>query len=103
MNALQSDVANALPYLTAIANKATLIKERLPDMVGHANLYRMEPPLDGHPYVVASAADTFDHGEEVYLFPAEEDGTITDWAELRGSMRGTLNHADALARAGYEE
>lgn len=40
-------------------------------------VYRLDPPLDGHEFVVVSA-------------------------ELEGSYKGGLDHAEALAGAGYE-
>ena len=87
---------------------ATIIKDCLPGLVGHASLYRLSEPLEGHEFVVASAV-TIDLSiigrasePETYLFPADESGAITDWLELPGSQKGTLEHADALRDAGYE-
>lgn len=86
--------------------KATLIKkiERFP---GRASLYRLEPPLedgeDRHGLVIASAANCPITGRpETYLFPANEDGEVTDWCELGGSQKGTLSHGDVFADIGYE-
>ena len=67
-------------------------------------LYRCDPPLEGHQYVVASAADIPGQAfriYETYLFPANELGDITDWGELTGSMKDTLSHEEAFASAGY--
>ena len=73
---------------------------------GDQRLYRMNPPLEGHEYVVASAVDLSIIGPllgaEVYLFPSDEHGEIQDWGPLTGSMRGTMRHEDALENAGYE-
>lgn len=64
-------------------------------------LYRLDPPLEGHEYVVVSAATVL--GEpETYIFAADPDGTITDWVELDGSFKGALDHEAALRGAGYE-
>ena len=67
---------------------------------GYQRLYRMDPPLEGYEYVVASAVMVLDE-PEVYLFPADPDGSITDWGELEGSLKGTLIHEQALQAAGY--
>jgi len=64
-------------------------------------LFRMDPPLDGHRYVVASCVSVMGT-PETYLFGADADGKITDWSELDGSLRGVLDHGVALAGAGYE-
>ncbi len=90
---------------------ATLIKARLANFTGDANLYRLDPPLtdvdwDGnehsHEYVVSSATVAMFSGPETYLFPADKDGEVTDWGELDGSYRGGLDHEEALRGAGYE-
>lgn len=81
---------------------------------GHACLYRCEPAEVvggdrlhvGLPeYVVVSAVVTYQgHGEEgpeTYIFRADADGHVTDWMELRGSAKGTLDHATVLASVDY--
>jgi hypothetical protein len=89
-------------------NRATLIK-KLEDFRGEAGLYKMEPPLERHEYVVVSAVTVPSYRDEplienteTYIFPANESGEVTDWIELRGSLRDTLSHRDALTAAGYE-
>jgi len=92
-------------------HKATLIR-RLTDWRGDAALYRTEPPLDGSGYVVVSAVDVAGRFEqygtprgmqiETYIFAATVDGEVSDYNELSGSMKGTLDHAEALNEAGYE-
>lgn len=64
--------------------------------------YRLSAPLEGYKYVVVSAANTFDHGPETYIFGADRDGEITDWNELEGSFVGGLDHERALEGAGYQ-
>ena len=64
-------------------------------------LYLLSEPLEGHTHVVVSAASVLGR-PETYIFAADESGEITEWLELDGSMRGTLQHKDALAKAGYE-
>jgi hypothetical protein len=65
---------------------------------GEAILFRMEPPLDGHEYVVVT--DMFI--PETYIFGADPDGTVLDWCELPGSFQGAMDIPRALAQAGYE-
>lgn len=81
---------------------------------GEAILFRMEPPLEKHEYVVVSAidpkppegmnfmryADMFQ--PETYIFAADPDGHVIDWRELDGSFRGAMDIPRALAQAGYE-
>ena len=53
-----------------------------------------------HPFIVVSAVcSTFAH--ETYIFPADQDGNVTDWLELPGSLRGAMDHDRALQ--GYRE
>lgn len=73
----------------------------------HQVLYRLDPPATwGDDYttvhVVVSAVHAPYSGPETYVFPADPDGAILDWAELEGSYRGGLDHAEALQGAGYE-
>ncbi|MEA5453254.1 hypothetical protein SPF06_00830 [Sinomonas sp. JGH33] len=84
----------------------------LHDWIGRAALYRMDPPLDGNEYVVVSAADSRGRRwastipevmkTETYIFGADDEGNCPDLRELPGSMKGTLSHEEALAKAGYE-
>lgn len=82
--------------------QATLIKDNLPEFNGSAALYKLDPPLDGNEFVIISAAEVPYTGPETYIFPASEDGQIAEWMELDGSFRGGLDHAEALAGAGYK-
>ena len=68
---------------------------------GDARLYKLSDPLDGHTLVVVSAAVVPFSGPETYIFPANEQGEITDFGELNGSGRGYLDHREALSIAGY--
>ena len=88
---------------------ATLILEDLPEFVGHASLYGVLPGVaydaDGvkHTtnYVIVSAVH--DHLiNETFIFPADESGSVIDWGELDGSLRGTTSHRKALEGAGYK-
>ena len=87
---------------------ATLIREDLPEFVGHASLYRIFPEVAYHAdgvkratnYVIVSAVH--DHPiVETFIFPADESGSVIDWGELDGSLRGTTSHRKALEGAGY--
>ena len=88
---------------------ATLIRRDLPEFVGHASLYGVLPGVayddDGvmHTtnYVIVSAVhDHLIH--ETFIFPADESGSVIDWGELDGSLRGTTSHRKALEGAGYK-
>jgi hypothetical protein len=74
---------------------------KLDGFQGEAALYRMEPSLEGHRYVVVSATTAPFTGPETFLFPATKAGKVKDWGELDGSIRGTLEHKKALKHAGY--
>jgi hypothetical protein len=76
--------------------------DKMQDWTGEAYRYRMEPPLEGHAYVIVSATVVMMSGPETYIFPAEEDGEPTSFGELDGSKRGTLSHVDVLSALGYE-
>jgi len=91
---------------------ATKIRN-LTDWRGDAALYRTEPPLDGNEYVIVSAIDRALRGSiplgeprsmqiETYIFAANIQGESFIFSELSGSMKGTLDHAEALREAGYE-
>lgn len=81
--------------------KAILVKDILKGFIGHAALYRMEPPLDDHGFVIASATSLTPTGPETYLFPADAEGNVASWAVMDGSYRGGLSHAKAFAGVGY--
>lgn len=83
---------------------------------GDARLYELSEPVsyvadfddDGNDvlaetsFVAVSAANAVFSGPETYIFPADSDGEVLNWAELDGSYRGGLDHAQALQNAGYE-
>lgn len=88
---------------------ATQVRKNLPSFNGTAHLYLMDPPLDGNEYVIVSATTLpflslipDMERDETYIFPATGSGEVADWGELDGSMKGTLDHSEALAAAGYE-
>ena len=75
--------------------------KRLDRFKGYARLYRVNPPLDGHEYVIVSATVVPWSGPETYIFAADVSGAVTSWDELDGSYRGGLSHTKALQNAGY--
>lgn len=91
---------------------ARLLKANLPAFHGVAHLFRLDPPLSGHEYVVVSALEAPQHdpkapggirmGAETFIFGADQTGALTGAPELPGSTRGTLDHREALLGAGYE-
>lgn len=91
---------------------ARLLKSNLRDFTGRAHLFRLDPPLAGHEYVVVSALEALQHdpkapggvreGVETYIFGADQTGALTGDPELPGSTKGTLDHREALLAAGYE-
>jgi len=93
---------------------AKLIKEKLDDFIGHANLYKLshsikydkpwneiDPPAKKTKYVIVSAVSAMITGPETYIFPANSKGEIIDWGELDGSFKGGLDHSKALQNAGF--
>ena len=74
---------------------------KIKDINSRQTLWKAEPPLDGNEYIITSASDVMFTGAETYIFPADKDGNITDWCELRGSYRGELNHKRCFSNIGY--
>lgn len=91
--------------------KATLIKV-MPLLqhtgVKEQRVYRLDPPLkdyggqNAHELVLTSAANVMFSGPETYIFPCDLEGEVTNWGELPGSKRGTLDCAGVLRDLGYE-
>ena len=88
---------------------ATLIREDLPEFIGHASLYGVLPGIAYRNvvgvkhttnYVIVSAVHDY-LINETFIFPADESGSVIDWGELDGSLRGTTSHQAALGVAGY--
>lgn len=76
-------------------------------MRGDAALYKVEPPIEGNVFVVASAVD-LDYGgfgeglrkSETMIFPADEQGTVSDFGEL--AFVAHKSHVDCFGEIGYE-
>lgn len=82
-------------------NTATFIK-KLDKWTGEARLYKLQPPLDGHIFVVVSATAAMFTGPETYIFPSDKLGEYIDFSEIGASQRGTLSHEKVLLESGYE-
>lgn len=52
-------------------------------------------------YLYVSAAQV-GRDDEVYIFPATEEGRVLSWLELCGSRRGTLSIRETMMDAGYD-
>lgn len=78
--------------------------KQLDGFTGDARLYSLDTPHSGFDHVVVSAVGSaFDTGmSETYIFGANPKGSVLDWSELGGSVRGEFDHEAALKRAGYE-
>ncbi len=94
---------------------AKLIKKLKRNFRGDARLYKVNPPMKyleddkiddsketKTSYVVISATVAMFSGAETYIFSADKNGDITEWSEMEGSYRGSLDHAKALRNAGYK-
>ena len=85
-------------------NMTTTFIKKLDGWRGDARLYRLPTPVaygyddeGGHTkYVVVSAASVLGT-PETYIFATDAEGKVLSWAELPGSMSGTLDHEAALA------
>lgn len=40
--------------------------------------------------------------KETYIFPASDEGEITEWLEMKGSRKGSVTPHDLLIEIGYE-
>lgn len=95
--------------------KADIIKvysaEEMDRTRGQVVLVRTDEPVTyGGPYdeenqrthyLYVSAARV-GRDDEVYIFPATEEGTVLDWLELPGSRRGTISIRMTMMDAGYD-
>jgi hypothetical protein len=69
--------------------------------IGEKILWELCPPLEGYGFIITSAVINPYSGAETYIFPANSQGEMLGWLELKGSYRGGLSHSAALIRAGY--
>lgn len=98
--------------------KATMIIESLPGMQGEVAIFKLEPAykdddewadIETVEYVAISTIGmAFDTGRpETYIFPADVEGNIISWGELKGSFQGggkdlVEDRKKALNGLGYE-
>jgi len=81
---------------------AILVEKDLKGFKGTAHLYKCDPPLEKHTYVIVSGCDAMFSGPETLIFPANAKGKVLSWGDLNGSFRGSIDHNQALENAGYE-
>lgn len=79
--------------------QATFIKN-VEGWQGDARLYLLDKPLEGNYFVVVSAVDVPLSGPETFIFGADKNGHVSDYAELDGSYQGGLSHLQALKNSG---
>jgi hypothetical protein len=82
--------------------KVIFLKNQCPSSSMHYVSQKVYAVEDGS-CIVVSAADVPGSGPEVYIFPSDREGHIIDWAELPGSITGSLCHDKALQSGGYVE
>ena len=93
---------------------ATFVKD-LKGWLGIAKLYKLSKsvkfdipyaeddlPAKETSFVIVSSAVSMVTGPETFVFPADEEGKVMSWGELKGSFRGNPDHKKALRRAGYK-
>lgn len=67
---------------------------------GQMTLWRCNPPLAEHEYVVSSSTRTLGGKAETLIFPANSSGSMTDKHELAG-MKGVLDPQTVFEDVGY--
>ncbi len=84
--------------------------DRVVDWMGQADLYELDPPLNGHTMAVASTVDHVpsvrarggtEWNVETFLFGVSGEKLEVDWDELPGSAWGATA-TEALSSAGYQ-
>ena len=101
--------------MTHTTGTATELSGPLTDFVGDARLYGVTPPMRHetydhiagetvetfHKYVIVSTADVPFSGQETYIFPADAEGNVVVFHEMKGSMKGDHSHVEVLNYVGY--
>ena len=80
---------------------ATHIKTLREYNPGSRELWRLDPPHEGHTFVVTSAVVGLNGIPELLIFGADSKGRSVSGQDLEGSCRGTLDHHMALRATGY--
>lgn len=79
-----------------VAKKLKALSE---DFSGDAAVYEMDPPFEGHKFVVVSGVrNAFAH--ETMLFKSDKNGKVTEWGDLH-CVRNTQSHQEVLGELGY--
>jgi len=88
--------------------KASLVKQLggtvgMGAFIGDKNLYRLEPPYQGHEYVTAdSFGNPFNpSGGETWVHIADSEGN-RNWEHEQRVVWHNGNHSEVLASMGYE-
>ena len=72
---------------------------------GRAEVYRVDPPIDGHDHVVISQVEVPGPfgGWETFIFGSDAEGVVPSMLDLPGSRRGdeNLTPAALLRELGY--
>ena len=97
-------------------NTATCVAKHIDGWRGHTKMYRLDPPatyqtytwffkrglrVKKTSYVIVSAIKDGPEGEETFIYPCDCYGNDKGPIEMRGSLRGTLDHEKVLLAAGY--
>lgn len=84
-----------------MAGKATFLMSLKEGWAGDARLYRIEPPLDGHDWVIVSVVKgSILSGPEAAIFACDENGDVMpSFKSLGDGPR--MDHAQILEEAGY--
>jgi hypothetical protein len=84
---------------------AIRLKDVSEHFTGEAELFALDPPLEGYSRVIVSATQGNKEfllpWPETYIFAADQNGEVADWGELEGSFKGAMDIPKALANAGY--
>jgi len=88
-------------------NTAVFVKDVERETRGDQRVYQLDPPLEGHEFVVVSAVELpasvhrLGQSCETYIFPSDGEEVI-EYMDLPGSIKNTMDHEEALKEAGYE-
>jgi CDP-diacylglycerol pyrophosphatase len=71
------------------------------DWTADSRLYSLSTKLDGHSYIIVTATKSEFSEPETLIFGADERGNPIDFEELPGTCVGSINHDEAIIKAGY--
>lgn len=84
---------------------ATEILHGIGGFDGHARIFRMDPPLNGHDHVAVVVREAWDHNNqaEVVVYGCNDTGAVTNTFRQDGSyVAASPTHSNALMLAGYD-